>query len=189
MNRKRRGAFGLTERERRFVEEFVKDFDGGAAARRAGYTGTDGSCSTQASRMLGRLDVSAAVEDMMIKSGGITRARVMAEIGRVAFSNLDDILEWDEDGVRVRPSANLTREQKAAIASVTETITANGNSIKVSMHSKMDALEKLGKIFRMMPDRMELSGPDGGPVQVSATDALRERLDKLKVVDAVAVRR
>jgi len=110
----------------------------------------------------------------------IGRARVMGELGAVAFADPEAYAKWDADGVTLVPSKNLTQEQRAAIAEVTDTKTEHGRNVKVKMHPKMEALRLLGQATGLLVDRKELTGKGGKPLQfedVSAREALARQLE------------
>src|SRR5260370_27470792 len=51
---------------------------------------------------------------------GITVDRVLREYRRIAFANLRHILEWNGEGMEVKPSKDLTDDDVAAIAEIVE---------------------------------------------------------------------
>ena len=53
---------GLQPRHRRFVEEYVRDWNATAAYKRAGYQATGHGAESNASRLCRRPDVAAAVD-------------------------------------------------------------------------------------------------------------------------------
>ena len=57
--------------------------------------------------------------------------------------------------VRLKDSKELTREQAACVAEVSQTITENGGTIKFKLHNKVDALNSLAKHLGMFPTRVE----------------------------------
>jgi len=63
--------------------------------------------------------------------------------------------EWGPNGVKLRNSEELTPEQAACVAEVSQTITENGGTIKFKLHNKIDALNSLAKHLGMFPTRVE----------------------------------
>lgn len=143
----------LTAKQARFVDEYLVDLNATAAARRAGYT--HNNPSEIGYGLLQKTSVQAAISAAQRERSartGITADRVIQEIARVAFSNLRDVVEWGPDGVRLRPSGELSLDVSAAVAEVSETTTPNGGSIRTKMHNKIAALEQLAKHVGLYAD-------------------------------------
>lgn len=140
----------------------------------------------------------------------VTVKRVLEEYASIALANSDDYFEWGvrevpqftkngdpiigEDGKQVtepqpyayaKPSASLTRRQKAAIVGASMTFSKTGDpTVEVKMANKLAALKDLGTFLKMFNQQIDhtvaLSGPNGGPVEVSTPD-----LKGLSPVDAL----
>jgi phage terminase small subunit len=85
----------LTDRQRRFVEEYVVDMNATAAAVRAGYSRKSSGLYTT---LMGNAHVLAAVEAALARKRArseIDADRVLVELGRVAFANLLDFFQPD----------------------------------------------------------------------------------------------
>ena len=81
----------MTERQKRFVEEYLVDLNGTAAARRAGYGYKN--AGGRACELLRRPDVAQAVADAMearAKRTQIRQDEVLAELKAIAFSEASD---------------------------------------------------------------------------------------------------
>ena len=50
----------------------------------------------------------------------------------------------------------LTPEQQAAVAEISETVTQNGGTVRIKLHDKIGALEKIGKHLGMYRDIVEV---------------------------------
>jgi phage terminase small subunit len=174
-----------------FAQELAKGTSASEAYVLAGYAKDDGN----ASRLTGNDKVKARVAEILsagAAQAGVTAARVIAELARIGFADIRKVVSWRpemtrvaeeaEDGqvarevlvsrVTVIGSANLTDDTAAAIAEVSQS--ANG-SLRVKMHDKPAALEKLGRALGMFKDRVEHTG-DGGPVKVRDELELGRRL-------------
>ncbi len=131
----------LTDRQRRFVEEYLIDLKTGAAAIRAGYSPQS---AETAGRRLRRLPhVRAAIEEAMAARSrrvGITQDRVVAELARIAFADMRDFADWDGQGVTLRAACDLTPEQTACVAEIVET---PGKGVRIKLHGKHQALAAL----------------------------------------------
>ena len=83
----------LSEVEQRFVEEYVKDFSGLKAAKRCGYK----EPKVTANQMLKREHITQAISDL-IQAHNITVSRVLSELEKIAFSDIADYYDIDENG-------------------------------------------------------------------------------------------
>ena len=104
-----------------FVREYLVDLNGTQAAIRAGYS--EASAHTTAHDLLRNPKVADAIDTALAESPGITRARIVDELAKIAFSNAGEFFEWGPEGVKVKDSVNLTEDQKAVIAEVSQTVT------------------------------------------------------------------
>lgn len=140
------GQKTLTAKQARFVEEYLVDLNASAAARRAGY-------SERVSGAIGfenltKPEIKAAIEAAQRERSartGITADRVIAEIAKIAFADPRKVMTWGPGGVELKDSETLTDADAAIVSEVSESISQSGSSIKVKLHSKLDALEKLAK--------------------------------------------
>ncbi|MDB5432034.1 MAG: hypothetical protein JWP35_3150 [Caulobacter sp.] len=150
----------MSARERLFVDEYLIDLNGTLAAGRAGYHLPGGT----AFRLLRRPHVAAAIQAAMAARGartGVTADRVVAELAAVAFTRLDQVMDWGErDGesyVEARPASHLGPSAAAAIAD----IKLIGGSVRVRLHDKIEALSLLARHMGMLVDRLEVSRDEG----------------------------
>lgn len=88
----------------------------------------------------------------------VTQERIIEEITKIAFSDPTQIQSWGPDGITVKPSSELTDEQKATVAEVHEMRGMHGTTMKVKQYDKLRALVDLGKAIGMFKDEKD-SGP------------------------------
>ncbi|MGW8285766.1 MAG: terminase small subunit [Candidatus Deferrimicrobiaceae bacterium] len=171
----------LTGKQAAFVREFIKDFNGTQAAIRAGYAKR--GAHTEANRLLRKAEVQAELEKAQqraAKRADITVDRIIEEYARVAFALMSDVASWGPDGVTFKDSSDLDPEVVAAIAEVSEDADKLGNRLlKVKLHSKLQALEKLGKHLGMFADKLEVK------IQ-NAVESLLERVEHKLTPEAFA---
>ena len=154
----------LTPKQKCFVDEYVKDFNGKAAMIRAGYSTKCGSFPS--SQLLARPQVRAAVDARIAERRAaheLEAERVIVELGRIAFADARELMEWGPDGMVLRDSADVPDDVAACVAEVS----VQKAGTRVKLHDKVKALELLGKHFGLFADRLkaEVSGPGGGPLQ------------------------
>jgi phage terminase small subunit len=147
----------MTPKQERFVQEYLIDLNATQAAIRAGYSAK--TANEQGTQLLAKLsnEVSAALAEQSARAN-VTAERVIRELARIAFSDPRKVFRWGPNGVELLPSDELTEDEAAAVAEVSETTTKHGGSIKAKLHDKNKALELLGRHLGMFSDRVELSG-------------------------------
>lgn len=169
----------LNARERRFVEEYLVDLNGKQAAIRSGLSKK--TATHAASRLLAKPSVRRAV-GKLFDSIGISSIRILEEQARIAFANVVDYVQIVEDkngdqSVVITPTDQLSREQLAAVSEISETVNEAGfRVIKVKFCDKQAALAFLGKVARLGVERVEVTGKNGGPVQIEDSKALLEQM-------------
>lgn len=162
----------LTEKQQRFVDEYLIDLNATQAAIRAGYSAK--TADVQGSRMLGNVKVQQAISEAMAersKRTGVNQDRVVFELSRIAFVKMTDIV--NSQGV-INPEA--TEDDLACIESIKykESHSDSGTSIEreVKVSSKLKALELLGKHLGMWNEKLDVSV--NIPVVISGEDALED---------------
>lgn len=147
---------GLSVLEVRFAEEYLLDLNAKQAAIRAGYSpkGAD----VAGCRLLSRERVAEKIRELNAersKRTGITADRVVKELAIVAFADIGDLADWGPDGVKLKPSKDVSPDARRAVAEVSESRTAKGGvHRRIKQHDKVAALIKLGEHFGLWkPER------------------------------------
>src|ERR1700691_3367469 len=115
-------ATNLTDRERRFVEEYIVDLHAGAAAARAGIGKNQKSSNQLASQLRRKQHGAEAISTLIAERSGATQSRVLEELGKLCFASIGDFLDVTDGKLAVKDLATLTPDQKACIASIEEHI-------------------------------------------------------------------
>ena len=113
-----------------------------------------------------RLD--QAVSQRALTKLAVSKESVGREFATIGFANIADLTEVDADGHRVINLDNATREQLAAVASMSVDYYVEGKGkdalkvkrVKVTMHPKVPALEKLARMFGWIVDGRYLQQDD-----------------------------
>jgi hypothetical protein len=76
--------------------------------------------------------------------------QIVEHLRYIAFADIGQVVEWDEGGIRIRSSAELTAAQRAVISEVSETSTKIGAELvntkkTLKFHNKLTALDMLMK--------------------------------------------
>ena len=168
----------MNARQESFVREYLVDLNASEAAKRAGYSKK--TARTIGSKLLTNVDIADAIAKAQAKRAQkleVTADRVVAELAKIGFANSGDYFEWGPGGIIVKEKSTLTLEQQAAVAEVSETTTKDGGSIRVKLHDKVAALDKLARHLGLFKD--ELEAKISGEILVKV-----ERVDSWSMGDA-----
>ena len=171
----------LTDKQKRFCEDYLIDLNATQAAIRAGYSPK--TAEQTASRLLRNVKVQEYIakrQKELSRSTEITQERVIKELALIAFSNnadyahvvekklqveaggaLVDVLDKDGKPVTYRTvepvlTEELTEEQKRALA----VIKKGRDGLEVKSCDKVKALELLGKHLGIFTDKIEANVND-----------------------------
>lgn len=171
----------LTDKQRKFCDEYLIDLNATQAAIRAGYT--ENYANTNASKLLQNTTISQYIGERqkeLSRKTEITQERVIRELALIAFSNnadyaqvvekkmqveaggaLVDLLDKDGKPVMYRTvepvlTEELTEEQKRALA----VIKKGRDGLEVKSCDKVKALELLGKHLGIFTDKIEANVND-----------------------------
>lgn len=162
----------LTDRQDRFCEEYLIDLNGTQAAIRAGYSVE--SAGSIASELLKKPNIRARIDTAMAERSrrtGVNADRVLRELGRIAFLNPADVIDFRTAEVK----ADASEDDLVAIAGMKvkyvprkdfdedgEPIIEQAIEREVKLCDKLKALESCGRHLGMFKDN-----PDGNaPVTV-----------------------
>lgn len=162
-----------------FAQEIAKGTGNVDAYLKAGYRARDAHVGgAAAGRLLGRVSILERVRELQTKAASrteITIASVLQELAKIGFANMEAYFRSNTDGDPVLDFSNLTSEQKAALSEVTVETYLEGRGedartvkkVKFKLHDKRAALVDIGRHFGMFKEKLEISGPDGGPIETA----------------------
>jgi phage terminase small subunit len=152
----------LTTQQEAFAQEYVLNgYNASEAYRKVtGSKAKDTSINETASRWLVKVGsrvaaLQAIAAKLATERFEITADRVLQEVAAIAFYDATDYFTWDDKGVTIKPSDELTKIQRKAVTTVTQT-TGNTSSIKLEMGNKLGALDKLGKHFNLFKEQVTI---------------------------------
>ena len=146
----------LSDMQIKFCEEYPKDLNGTQAAIRAGYS--PNGAGVIASNLLKLDKIRTKIETLnksRLKRLNINVTNTLREIGLIAFSNVTDVARWTAKQVTLKPSSSLSRQETAAIKSISETITPKSTKLKVEMYDKPQALMILCRYLNILDGKAE----------------------------------
>ena len=176
----RRRRTGLNPLEERFALAYLVTGNAAEAARRAGLKAAQ--AKTGGFRMLQLPHVAAFVAAERAASIERTRIdvdRVKREFARLAFVDIADVIEWDEDGtIALKASEAISPDDRAAIAELTVKRGKHGVKVRVKLHDKQRALDSLARLMGLYGKKNYLT-IDQPRERRDANEILRERLLKI----------
>jgi phage terminase small subunit len=168
----------MTPRQKRFVDEYLRDANGTRAAIRAGYA--EVSARHHAHNLLRRPEIAAAIaeaEAARAERLRVSADRVLEELARVAFADLTRLVEWGPEGATVKAWGSVPGDETAAVAEVV----VGPAGVRLRLHDKLRALDALCRHLGLY--RRPGPGMTTPPVEAEADDGTQakilERLDQL----------
>lgn len=155
----------MNPKQERFVAEYLKDLNATQAAIRAGYTAK--WAEKNAHRLTGNDGIKAAIERgtrKQLEKSELSASRILEELRRLA---LVDMREFFDTHGNLKSIKDLTPEQGSCLASVevvVKNLVAGDGQVdmvhKVKAWDKVRALEMLAKHFKLLVDRVEVTGDE-----------------------------
>lgn len=162
----KKGPRGLTPKQERFVQEYLKDLNATQACIRAGYSAKN--AEHIGPELLRKTHVLAAVEKAKksrSKRLDITLDRVLLELARIAYADTGKVVRVQGGMVIAEDTDTLDDDSRAAIAEYSPT----QNGPKVRLHDKVAALKVL-KDHLSQERATDLDDEDGEKVQFYLPD-------------------
>lgn len=163
----------LTEKQQRFVDEYLIDLNATQAAIRAGYSAK--SADKIGSELLGKTRVVEAISKKMAdrsKRTGVNQDRVVLELAKIAFVNAADVIDPESATIREGATADDTAAIQSVKVKVIPTKEGEGVEREIRLNDKLKALELLGKHLGMWNDKLDVNL--NIPVVISGEDDLED---------------
>jgi phage terminase small subunit len=155
----------LTDKQQRFVDEYLIDLNATQAAIRAGYSKK--TAQVQSARLLSNVMVSQYLTQRRLALQGrteITQDMVLRELAKIGFSDIRKVVRWGETmvqmvdgeegeaedmvpyhGLALIDSTEIDDNTAGAIAEVSQ----GRDGLKVKLHDKKGALVDIGRHLGM----------------------------------------
>ena len=163
----------LTEKQQRFVDEYLIDLNATQAAIRAGYSVK--TAREQASQNLTKLNIQQAISEKMAersKRTGVNQDRIVLELAKIAFVNAADVIDSDDATIKAGATADDTAAIQSVKVKVIPTKEGEGVEREIRLNDKLKALELLGKHLGMWNDKLDVNL--NIPVVISGEDNLED---------------
>lgn len=167
---------GLTEKQRLFVSEYLRDFNATRAAMAIGYSKK--TAYAIGWNLLRKIEVQAEIKrqkEMRTAELGLDVQRVIAEYMKIAFADISDVVDFGKkkvpltdkkgnivedphSGEPLTISVNYIdlKNSEQIDTSVISEIKEGKDGVSVKLHDKMKALEKLEKYLDFMTEEDRL---------------------------------
>ncbi len=146
----------LAVQHQSFADDWMTHGNGTQAYYNAGYEpASEEVARVCGSQLLARKDVQAYIrwqQKQRSQRLQITADKVQAEIARIAFSNLFDVVEFKQDkegGETLCVKQDVPLDAQVAIAKLVHQQTKYGTELEVRMHDKLGALKLLLRFYGM----------------------------------------
>lgn len=152
----------LSAKQRLFVHEYLIDMNATKAAIRARYSKK--TADVQGCRLLRNAQVAILIKRAQKKREDrleITADKWLRELALIKFSDITDYLQRDPKTgrVQVRRFEEFPLGASRALESIEEKISLDGRSLKVKLHSKLEASRLIGQHLGYLKDpKVEIPG-------------------------------
>jgi phage terminase small subunit len=173
-------------RKRRFIQEYPVDLNATKAAERSGFSKK--TARQQGARLLSNVNIQKAIQAALKKREKrteITQDRVLKELAIVGFSDLKNYIEINDDtgAIRAKGFGEMPEGASRALESIREDRMVREDAkgedsiinekVTFKLHSKLNALELIGKHLGMFPTKIE--GDVALRVKMSMADLRKSR--------------
>jgi len=158
----------LTNKQRRFVEEYLVDLNALQAAIRAVYS--EKTANEQGARLLAKVSVKEAVQIEMDKRSQRTEI------------NADYVLKT------IQSTIERCKQAEPVLIKVDGELVESGE-YKFDATNVLKGCELLGKHLKLFTDKTELTGANGGPIQTESKlnlSSLNE--DQLRAIASIQIK-
>lgn len=153
-----------------FVQEYLKDLNASQAGLRSGRSNTWGMLQVKNPSILARIRVAQAQRIQRTKQ---TQDTVLHEMSLLASSDISHYLV--DDNGQVVLAAGAPEGAMRALQSIKRRITRRYDAktqetttnidVEIKLWDKPNPLKLMGRHVGLFPDKVEHSGPGGGPIE------------------------
>lgn len=178
----------LRPKYKAFVHEYLIDLNGSQAAIRAGYSVI--AAKEIASRLLTVANIRHAIDVALAQRNqrvGIKQDDVLNEMALLAMSSLEHYFIDDFGQVKLTPGAPIGAMRAVKSIKKSTRVDKEGNtthSVDLQLWDKPGTLKLTGRHVGLYADRLEHTGANGGPIEI--TKIVREIIDPAKRIEPSA---
>ena len=153
----------FTNKQRAFIEEYLKSFNATQAALSAGYS--ERSARTIGWENLNKPAIAAEIE-ARISELTMDANEVLIRLGEQARASMEDFVDIDDSGSGVF-RLNLYKAQRRGKLHLIKSLTPTPNGYRLELHDSHAALVDIGRHLKLFTDKHELTGADGEPIALA----------------------
>jgi phage terminase small subunit len=153
-----------------FARNYVIDLNASRAAIAAGYS--EGRAAATGSELVSNRKVQRIIQELQTQRASkleLRAEKVLEEIARLAFSNMQDYTRVDADGKAVLDLSVITRDQFAAVQEIREDTTGGTGDgerkvvlrTTLKLSDKTKNLELLCRHLGLLQDNLKVTGLEG----------------------------
>lgn len=142
--------YNLTPKQLLFCHEYIKDLNATQAVVRAGYSKK--TARIIAAQNLSKLNIQRFLSELIsnrFKLCDLKAEMIIEEYIKIAFSNISDYLETDGKNIVALRSINDIHNS-AAVSEIYFTKTGSSVKLKIRLHDKLHALDKLADYLNIL---------------------------------------
>jgi phage terminase small subunit len=156
-------ALQLRDREELFCQGKVQGKTDADSYLSAGYHAKNkASANTLAQRLLRKVYIQERLGVLRAETAERNKLAaddIFMQTGAILNADIGNYLTWGPMGLMLKPSSELTDEQRAAVESVTDTRNALGaGTVKFTLHNKLKAAELGARLLKMISDKPDPLG-------------------------------
>lgn len=141
----------------KFIDEYLSSGNATDAAIKAGYS--PDSARQQGSRLLTKAYIRAELERRRAKLAErtlITQEMAITALAPILFSNIGQFGTWKNNQLELFDADSIDDEAMEAISEITCTPGKYGTTIRIKLHDKLAAWEKVGRMLGFFKERSPL---------------------------------
>lgn len=176
------GYWGLSEEDKQIIEMFLAFRD---IQRCAMHFNKDERTIKRMLRGPKARAYQDSLERQMTPRYQALKERVIEELAAIAFSSMDDLMEWCNDRAELIDSSLVSVAARTAVSEISCQYYKGEKLVRVKMHDKQAALALLSKLLFAEPDKMDIS-IKGGTLDESTAERIVAVLDAARERAAIA---
>jgi phage terminase small subunit len=158
----------LTTKQIIFCSEYIKDFNATQSAIRAGYS--EDTAGAIGSENLTKLEIKEEINrqlEIILADNKDLALKVVRECQKIAFAQMTDFLDYDDDGVILKNSNEVDTSALESIQFDSRT-SKDGLNVtkKVKLHDKLKALDILAKYTALYKETLNINANINQPLSV-----------------------
>lgn len=161
---------GLTQRQKLFIKYYREGSSAAAAARKAGYSESIAQVACSGDLLLYHPAVQAEIKrlnEIKFKALDFKAENLIEMAITMLQANNTDFVKRLDNGKTVVDLTEVTRDQALAIQEIGYDLQGNP---RVRLEPKLPWAQFLAKLTGAVKDKLEVSGPGGGPITIEFLD-------------------